>query len=146
MTENQSFGGATVAPAWLKWVAIIALVWNLLGFAAVAMDTLQAGPPLTGEQAAYAAAIPVWAKVSSWIAVGAGTAGALLLLRRQARAVGAFALSLVGLVGQDLWMFFLSDAASVFGTAPLVMQSLVAIIAVALLWLAIHARKAGWIS
>lgn len=136
---------ADIAPKWLIWVAVLALMWNLLGFAALAMDTLQAGPALTEAQATYAATVPVWAKVASWVAVGAGIAGCLLLVRRQAKAVVAFAVSLIALVFQDLWMFVLSDAQTVFGSAPLVMQAMVAAIAAALLWLAMQSRSKGWI-
>lgn len=133
------------APKWLNWVVVIALLWNLLGFAALAMDSLQMGPPLTPEQAAYAAAVPIWAKAASWIAVGAGIAGCLLLLRRQTRAVLAFAVSLLALVVQDVQMFVVADAGTLFGSTPMVMQAMVALIAAFLLWLAVSGRRKGWL-
>lgn len=133
------------APKWLNWVAALALLWNLLGFAALAMDTLQMGPPLTPEQADYAAAVPIWAKAASWIAVGAGIAGCLLLFRRQVRAVVAFAVSLLALIVQNVQMFVMADTGALFGPTPMVMQAMVAIIAAVLLWLAISARSKGWL-
>lgn len=133
------------APKWRNWVAVFALLWNLLGFAALAMDSLQMGPPLTPEQAAYAASVPIWAKAASWVAVGAGIAGCLLLLRRQARAVLAFTVSLLALVVQDVQMFVVADAGSLFGSAPMVMQGMVALIAALLLWLAVSGRGKGWL-
>lgn len=144
MTDPADTGGQA-APRWLMVVAIVALAWNLLGFAALAMDALNAGTALPEAQAVYAATVPLWAQAASWIAVGAGIAGCLLILRRQARAVVAFAVSLIALIVQDAWLFVLSGAQAVFGPTPLVMQAMVAAIAVGLLWLANHARTNGWI-
>jgi len=133
-------------PRWFRWLVVAGLLWNVLGFVAVAMNTLGAGPPLNDAQEAYGASVPIWAVAASWIAVGAGVAGCLLMLRQQARAISALATSLVAILVQDLWMFVLSDTQMVFGSMPLIMQSIVAAIAVMLLWLASHARTKGWLN
>ena len=134
------------APRWFVPVAAIALLWNLLGCAALTMDALAVGPPLTDAQLAYASTVPLWAKAASWTAVGAGVAGSILLLWRKASTIFGFAVSLIAVLIQDLWMFILSDAQAVFGSSPLVMQAGVAAIAMVLLWLANQARTRGWIS
>jgi hypothetical protein len=117
-----------------------------LGLAAVMANSFGGGGgPLPPEQAAYAAAIPSWAAIGSWIGVVAGVAGSFNLIVRSWLAVPAFALSLAGVIAQDLWMFVLSDAASVFGSAPMIMQGGVLLIAVALLWLAVTGRNHKWL-
>lgn len=146
MTDNQTTALPTPqsAPPWFSAVAVIALLWNLLGLAALMVDALSAGPPLTAEQAVFAATVPAWTHSASWIGVGAGVAGAILLLRRSNRAVTAFTLSLIAVIVQDVGMFGIADATAAYGQTPLIMQGCVLIIALLLLWLAIRAKAAGW--
>jgi hypothetical protein len=132
------------APKWLTWVSIIALLWNLMGLASAIMDAAGAGPPLTLEQATYASSIPVWATVGTWLAVAAGVAGSVCLWRRSRLAVPSFALSLAGVIMQDIW-FAMSDVVTLFGVEVVILQGLVLVIAIALLWLAISARNKGWL-
>lgn len=136
-------------PAWFYVLAGLALLWNVAGLLAVVADLrlsaadIAALPP---EQQAMYAARPLWSVVGSVVAVAAGTLASLLLLLRRHWAILLFGVSLVGVVVQDLGIFVLTRAAKTGDMTPLVLQSLVLVIAVALLLLARRARANGWLT
>jgi hypothetical protein len=132
-------------PRYFVPVAIVALLWNLLGVAALAMDAMADPAALTPAQQALAASTPLWAKIGSWVGVGAGALGSLGLVLRKSWAVPLLAISLAGVVVQDVWLFGMADVGAAYGSAPLVMQGVVLAIAVALLLLARNARAKGWL-
>lgn len=133
-------------PKWFTPVAVVALLWNLLGAAALAMDAMADPAALTPAQQALVASTPLWAKIGSWVGVGAGALGSLGLVLRKGWAVPLLAVSLAGVVVQDVWLFGMADVAPAYGSAPLVMQGVVLLIAIALLWLARSARAKGWLN
>ena len=57
-----------------------------------------------------------------------------------------FALSLLGIVIQDVYGIFIADQTAVFGASAIVITALVLLVAVFLLWTAMKAKKAGWLS
>lgn len=136
------------APVWFFVVAAVALLWNAAGLWAVVADLrltaadIAALPP--DQQALYAAR-PGWSVVGSVVAVVAGTFGCLLLLLRRRLAALVFALSLAGVLVQDLGIFAVAGAAKSGDPVPIVLQGLVLVIAVALLWLARSAQGKGWL-
>lgn len=139
----------TKPPAWFYVLAGLALLWNVAGLLAVVADLrlsaadIAALPP---EQQAMYAARPLWSVVGSVIAVVAGTLASLLLLLRKHWAIALFGISLLGVVIQDLGIFVVTRAAKTGDMTPLVLQSLVLVIAVALLVLARRARANGWLT
>lgn len=132
-------------PKWFTPVAVVALLWNLIGAAALAMNATADPATLTAAQQALAASTPAWAGIASWFAVGAGALGSLGLVLRKDWAPEALLVSLAGVIIQDLWLFAIADVASAYGTAPLIMQGIVLIIAIALLSLSRTARVRGWL-
>jgi hypothetical protein len=136
-------------PIWFYIVAVLALLWNVAGLLAVVGDLqlsaadIAALPP---EQQAVYAARPLWSVIGSVVAVAAGTLGCLLLLMRKRWAILLFGVSLVGVVIQDLGIFVVAGAAKTGDMTPLVLQSLVLVIAVALLVFARRARANGWLT
>lgn len=136
-------------PAWFYVIAGLALLWNVAGLLAVVADfRLSAADiaALTPEQQAMYAARPLWSVVGSVVAVAAGSLASLLLLLRKHWAIALFGISLVGVVIQDLGIFVVARAAKTGDMTPLVLQSLVLIIAVALLVFARRARANGWLT
>ena len=81
----------------------LALAWNaygvfqFLGSVSATPESLVAAG-LTAEQAAVMTGYPMWMTVAFAIGVFGGLAGSLLLLARNANAVGVFHLSLAGYV------------------------------------------------
>lgn len=127
-------------PRWFTPVVVVALLWNLIGLAAIVSDIR--GAMAAGEAAA--AARPLWSVMASVVAVVGGTLGCLALLLRSRLATRLFVASLAGLVLQDAGLVLAARGAA--NPAVIVLQGLVFAIAVALLWLARRADRAGWLS
>lgn len=134
-------------PKWFMPVAVLALLWNLIGCAAYLSDVTITPEALAqmsaGERALYASR-PAWAVAATAFAVWGGAAGCVALLLRRRLALPLFAISLVGLIGQDLGLFVLSGVP--VGGAVVGMQAMVFAIAVALLLLARRAEAEGWLA
>lgn len=136
-------------PLWFFVVAVIALLWNAAGLMAVVADLRLSAADiaaLSPDQQAMYAARPGWSVVGSVLAVGAGTLGCVLLLLRKRLAAAVFALSLVGVVVQDLGIFVVAGAGKDGNPVPFVLQGLVLMIAVGLLLLARRAQGRAWLA
>jgi hypothetical protein len=136
------------APKWYLPVAILALLWNLLGCVAFLSDvTLKPEDVarMTPAQQALYAARPAWALAATAIAVWGGAAGCIALIARKRWALPLLAASLAGIVVQDVALFALTNAAAQAGPAVLVLQGLVLLIAIGLVFLARKASARGWI-
>lgn len=77
----------STTPKWLRPVAIVALLWNLLGCGALAADLMLTPDDVARMQAAQRTlheARPVWSVIGTVIAVTTGVLGSLgLLLARR---------------------------------------------------------------
>lgn len=139
----------TKPPGWFKVVAILAVLWNLLGCLAFAAD-LRLSPAeiakLPEAQQALYAARPAWAVAATGTAVIGGVLGSLGLLLRRKWALPVLVLSLLGILVQDYGLFVLADGASLAGPVAVVMQALVLAIGIALVWLARRAVGRGWLA
>jgi hypothetical protein len=137
------------APRWLKVVALLALLWNLLGLAAFAMDlslsVADIGKLPEAQQALYGSR-PGWAVAATALAVIAGVLGSLGLLLRKAWSFPVLVASLLGILVQDLSLFVLTDGARLGGPAVLGMQTIVFFVGVALVLLSRKGVKAGWLA
>lgn len=134
-------------PKWFMPVAVVALLWNLMGCAAYLSDMMmspEALAALPADQQALYAARPSWAVAMYAIAVWGGALGSLGLVMRKKWAKGALLASLLGLIGQDIGLFWMSGVA-VPGSAY-VLQGVVLLIAVLLLVLSTRAARDGWLS
>lgn len=137
------------APNWFIVAAVIALFWNLIGAAAVIMnfmitpETLAAMAP---EQQLMYADTPAWSSYASLVAVFAGALGCVALLMKKAWATPLFMLSIFGLLVQNVGIFVIVDAIAILGISVLIMQGLVALIAIGLYFLAKMAFKRSWIA
>ncbi len=132
-------------PRWLRWTALAALAWNLMGLVAVSYDTVAGTEGLSAAQQAIVAATPLWAKIGSWAGVIAGVAGSAALWRGQRIAQPLLLLSLGGVIAQYLWMTLLSDTGTAFGGGVLILQTAVLVIALGLVLLARYATRRGWL-
>lgn len=137
------------APKWFRPVAIVALLWNLLGCAAYLADAMispEAVAQMTAAQQALYNSRPAWSVGATAIAVWFGALGSLALVIKKGWATPVLILSLVGVVAQDVWLFALSDAAAETNAVALVLQGLVLAISVALVMLSRKAAARGWIT
>lgn len=130
-------------------IAVLALLWNLVGIAMFYMQIAMTPEQLAAmpaEQRAVYDATPSWLNAAFAVAVFGGALGALGLLLGKRWAVPMFLLSLLGLLVQMLGAYAVTPAWSAYGAAGLAMPILLVAIAV-FLWL--YSRKAaarGWIA
>jgi len=136
-------------PKWFTVLAVIALLWNLLGCFAFASD-LKLSPDdvakLSAAQQTLYAARAGWAVAATAIAVLGGALGCVGLLMRRKWALPVLALSLIGIVVQDFGLFVLVDGAALAGSVAVVMQAIVLAIGIALVWLARKGIARGWLA
>lgn len=138
-----------VPPKWFKIVAVVGVLWNLLGCLAFASDLslspedIAKLPP--AHQALYAAR-PAWAVAATAIAVLAGVLGCLGLFLRKKWAFPVLVLSLTGILVQDFGLFVLVDGAKLAGPVAVVMQSVVLLIGIGLVLLGRTGIRRGWLA
>jgi hypothetical protein len=136
-------------PRWYWIVAVLALLWMLFGVLAFIMDPLT--DEATLEQMGQAQrelfeARPLWLFVVYGVAVFSGLAGAIGLVMRRGWAVAAFAVSLVFVVLQFVYVLFVMDAIGRIGVAEALPFPLVILaIGIVLLWFSVVSRRRGWI-
>jgi len=138
----------TDAPRWFRPVAIVALLWNLLGCFAYLRNvtaTPEAVAAMPEAQQAVYHAFPVWGVAGMAIAVWTGALGSLALVLRKQWAAGVLAVSLAGVILQDVGLYQAVTASSSTDTGGIAMQGVVLVIAIALVVLARRARAEGWV-
>ena len=134
-------------PKWFTPVAVLALLWNLLGCFMIAMDAMM--PPdavaaLPADQQAIHAARAPWMVIGSIVAVAAGALGSLGLVLKRRWATPLLILSVLGLVVQDLGGGLIARTLPI-PTAGWIMQGLVLVIAILLVVMARKAARHGWL-
>ncbi len=137
-------------PNTVFWIiGVIALIWNAMGVMAYVTqayitDEMKAALP-EAERALYED-IPAWYTAAFAIAVFAGLLGCVLLLMKKKLAKPVFLISLIGIVIQMFYNFFMSRAAEVYGPDGMVMPVMVIIIGVFLYYYAKKSEAKGWLS
>ena len=136
-------------PKWFTAIAVVALLWNLLGCLAFFAD-LQLSPQdvakLSPAQQALYNARPGWAVAATALAVFGGAIGCVGLLLRKKWAFILFCLSLVGILAQDFGLFILVNGATLAGSVAVIAQLLVLAIAIGLVFLSRLAIARGWLA
>lgn len=135
------------APKWYLPVAVVALLWNLLGCVAYLSDVMLTPADvakLSAAQQALYAARPAWSIAATAIAVWGGAAGCVGLILRKRWATPLLIASLLGAIVQDVWLFGMSNSAAQARTVAFVLQGLVLLIAVGLVILGRKAAARGW--
>ncbi len=135
-------------PTWFWIVAVLTLVWNLFGIVAflmqVGMSPADVAALPEAQRRLYETQ-PIWVVAVFAVAVFPGTFGNALLLLRKRQAFWVLVLSLLGVLAQMSYLFFLSDTFKVMGRGAMVVPILVIVVAVFLVWLARKATLRGWI-
>jgi hypothetical protein len=135
------------APKWFAAVAVLALLWNLLGCAMYLHDVLQSADAIAkmseAERAFYAAR-PTWALGASAVAVWFGAAGCVGLIMHRTWALPLLVLSLLGVIAQDVYLFGMTGGIALPG-AVYAIQSLVLVVAMVLVWMARTGQRRNWL-
>lgn len=139
---------SAAAPKWFYALAVVALLWNLMGVAAYVGQMTMSDEVMAAlseaERALYETQ-PAWAVGAFALAVFGGALGSLLLLLRRRLAEPVLIASLVGIVVQFVYNFFIAKTMAIYGPGAVIMPVMVIAIGVALVLLARHARAAGWL-
>ena len=140
---------ATNRPRWFWVVAVLALLWNLVGllmFYRNVTMTPEALALLPAEQQQIHAAMPQWVFAFFGIAVFAGVLGSIALLLKRRTAVPLLLVSLLAVTVQMASAYAITPVWALTGPGGAVFPLALIVIA-ALFWLfARKARANGWIS
>jgi hypothetical protein len=136
------------APKWLSPVAVVALLWNLLGCVGWVMD-MRATPEqvaaMTPNMIQLYSALPAWLPSATGVAVLGGVAGCIGLLLRKRWAGKLLWLSLAGVIAQDIALFVIAGGASLADPLTKALQGAVLVVSILLVLLARRAERAGWL-
>ena len=136
------------APKWLSPIAVIALLWNLLGCYAWISDmrlTPEQVAAMGAEMQQLYASRPMWAVSATGVAVLGGAVGCIGLMLRKRWASKLLWLSLLGVIAQDIGLFVLADGATLAGPVAVAMQGVVLLVSIGLALLGRHGVRAGWL-
>jgi surface polysaccharide O-acyltransferase-like enzyme len=136
-------------PKWFIPVAVLALLWNLMGvmaFVGQMMMTAEMLAELSQAEQTFYANVPWWATMAFACAVCGGALGSLALLMKNSLAEPLLILSLAGVAIQMFHSFVISNSFEVFGPSGAIMPAMVVIIAIALVRLATKAKINHWLN
>jgi len=140
----------TKPPVWFWIVSILALFWNLMGvmsYLEQAYMTDEIKAQYTADQLTLMEGIPAWVTAAFAIAVWGGLLGCIALLFRKKWAKPLLMLSLIAILIQMAYSFFMTNASEIYGLIPgVIIPLLVIIIGIALVQFARIAEKRNWIS
>ena len=137
-------------PMWFWIVSALALIWNIMGVMAYLADAFTSVEQLemmTQEQRHLYESRPAWVTAAFATAVWGGLIGCIGLLLRKKWARPLFLLSLIGILVQNSYWIFMTNAAEVMGQFQgIIMPLIVIVIGIALLLLARSATNKNWLS
>lgn len=137
-------------PSTSFWIiSILALLWNAMGVNAYLQQAFMTDSfkaMYNEEQLKMIAEAPAWATGAFAIAVFGGFLGCVLLLLRKKLAKTVFIVSLIGIVVQMFYNFFIIDSMAIYGPGALVMPIMVILFAVFLIWYSKYCIQKNWIA
>ena len=135
-------------PVWFWVVSVLALIWNLMGVKAYLDQAFGSGNALQDVANSLDKAInptPAWVTAAFAIAVWGGAAASLLLLLRKKLAHTIFIVSLIGIVAQMFYNFFIANVSD-FGPGGISMPIMIIAFGIGLVFFAKKGKEAGWLS
>lgn len=136
-------------PIWLWLAGGLGVLWNAYGlyqfiasFSQTKASLMAIG--MTATQADLYLSLPGWISVAFGVGVVGGLVGSVALLMKSARTIAIYGISMAGYI-----ILFSGDVYyGVFANIPtqLVILTVVVVIAAALLWVSIHAKKRNFLT
>jgi ABC-type xylose transport system permease subunit len=126
-------------------VSVVALAWNLIGVMSYLMSVTSGPEALPEAERNLYADIPAWATAAYAIAVFSGLLGCVALLLRKTWAVPLFIVSLVAVLVQMGYAFFMTALFEVKGASAAVLPLLILAIAAYLAWFSRSAQERHWL-
>lgn len=140
---------STNKPTSAFWIiSVVALLWNISGVIAYlgqAYMTDEVLAVLPEADQAYYNNVPTWVTAAFAISVFAGVFGCVSLLMKKKLATTLFIISLIAVIVQFTYNFFIQTFMEVSGN-KIIMPIVIIVIAFFLVWFSQKSRKKGWIS
>ena len=133
---------------WFWVIAVMALLWNLMGCAAFLMELFAQEMMMeawTEEQKDWAHSIPNWIYFVYAVAVITGVAGSLCLLMRKAWSIPLFGISVAAVIIQMVYTMLIAGGLQAMGPSGLVMPVLVIVLSIVWLWFSVFSKGKGWL-
>ena len=146
MTQENS--GSTSPPVWFWVISTIALMWFLMDTSAFFMRvfmTEQITEAMAEAQQHMNQDFPLWVNMVFACEVFGGAFGCIALLFRKRWCLPLFVISILGVLSQTGYIYFLSDAITTQGTPAVVMPLVAIVIGVGMIALARSAISRGWL-
>lgn len=136
-------------PVWFWIVSVLALLWNLAGAMAYIGQAYMPDEVLAAmseaERNLYESQ-PAWVTAAFAIAVWGGILACVFLLLRKKWAKPVFIISLLGVLAQMSYNFFMSETFEVYGASAMAMPIMVVIISIVLIWFSNKAIAKNWLT
>ncbi len=148
--HQKAFFMTLQKPTVLFWiVAIIALLWNIMGLSAFLMDVFApeiSQADYTAAQIEMAASAPLWYKIAYGVATITGFLGAVLLIARKKYAIPLFLVSLIASIFHSAYIIIGIDGMNNFGfLAGLIFPLIIIVLDLFFWWYSKYALSKGWI-
>jgi hypothetical protein len=144
-TENSA---KTLPPVWFWVISVIALLWYLVDMSAFFMRMLMTDEvikTMPDHQQQFFQNIPLWVNIVFAGEVFGGALGSVALLLRKKWALLLFVISILGVLSQTSYLWFLTDHVSAQGASAVVMPLVAILIGAGMIVLAKSATSQGWL-
>ena len=147
-SKNIRFG-SKIAPSIGFWLLSgIALLWFLMDTSAFFMRvtiTEEARLAMSERDQFLHRDYPLWVNIVFACEVFGGVLGCLALLLKRRVALLFFGVSLLGVLSQSVFIYFISDTVEVLGIPLILMPLLSILIGLLMLWFARSGMNKGWL-
>lgn len=136
-------------PMWFWVVSVVALLWNLMGVSAFLMQMLMTTEDMAALPEAQRMALeanPIWFTIAYGTSVIAGALGCVFMLLRNKLATPLFMISLLSILVQMVYSFFMSEHVVDYGPGEIIMPIMIIIVGILLTWFARGSQQKGWIT
>ena len=140
----------TKTPVWYWVVAIIFLLWNIMGVLSFLTHTFISEEALAAQPEEIIelyGGYPLWTSIVFAIAVFGGLFGAIGLLLKRKWAKLAFVISFCAIVPQMIHNVFFTKSIEVYGPGQAAMMPIMLVVfGLFLIWFSSYSIKKGWLS
>ncbi|MEO1168277.1 MAG: hypothetical protein AAFW97_06170 [Pseudomonadota bacterium] len=130
-------------------ISILLLIWNVMGVFAylsqVNTSDEQLAQTYPAAEIAILSSAPGWVTGAFALAVFAGLSGVIALLARKSWSRWLFVISLIAVLVQHFWTFFLSGLLDIVGLERVIMPFVVVILCIFQVWYAGYGTGRGWL-
>ena len=139
----------TKLPIWFWIITILSLLWffmDMAGFYSRVFMLDQIAEKMPEAQVALYKSMPSWVNVVYGLEVFGGLMGSIALISKKKWAFILFLISIMGVLSQTVYVWFVSDAIEVMGQPAIVMPIVGIVIGVVIVVFSRSAISKNWIT